>query len=241
MKSLENQVVLVTGGARGLGKSICETLGREGAIVFGGDILDEEMEQVAAGVRTAGGRCSALGLDVSDVSQIRRAVDQVMEAEGRLDVLVNNAGTDVTVPLEELSVEDLDRILRVNLHGPFLASKFALPIMREQGGGYIVNIVSTAARRAWANASAYHASKWGLRGLSYALYVEGRPHNVKVTALLAGGMQTPFILERFPDTPLENLQKPQNVAEMIRYLLTMPDESIVPEIMVIPMQETSWP
>ena len=71
--------------------------------------------------------------------------------------------------------------------------------MRYQGRGHIVNIVSTAAKRAWANASAYHASKWGLLGLSHALHVEARPQNVKVTAVVAGGMRTPFLLDRFPD------------------------------------------
>src|SRR5690606_3173895 len=129
---------------------------------------------------------------------------------------------------------DIDRVLGVNLRGPFLLSRAAFPVMRDQGGGAIVNIVSTAARRCWANASAYHASKWGLLGLSHALHVEGRPHGIKVTALLAGGMRTPFILDRFPDTPLANLQDPRNVADTIRFLLTMPGETVIPELMVVP-------
>ncbi|HSJ56902.1 MAG TPA: SDR family NAD(P)-dependent oxidoreductase, partial [Anaerolineae bacterium] len=94
---------------------------------------------------------------------------------------------------------------------------------------------------AWANASAYHASKWGLRGLSYALHVEGRPHGIKVTSVIAGGMKTPFILDRFPDVDPDTLQDPANVAQTVRFLLSTPAETVIPEVMVIPMKETSWP
>jgi short-subunit dehydrogenase len=102
------------------------------------------------------------------------------------------------------------------------------------------HVVSTAAKRAWANASAYHASKWGLLGLSHALHVEGRRYAIKVTAVISGGMRTPFILDRFPDTPLDVLQDPRNVAETIRFVLAQPAETVIPEVMVLPMRETSW-
>src|SRR5581483_8631256 len=155
--------------------------------------------------------------------------------------LVNNAGTDVTRPVEELTFVDFDRVVRTNLRGPFVLSKLAFPVMAGQGGGQIVNVVSTAARRAWANATAYHASKWGLLGLSHALHVEGRRHGIRVTAVIAGGMRTPFILDRFPDTPLDVLQEPANVAATIRFVLSLPKGSVIPEVMVLPMKETSWP
>jgi len=113
--------------------------------------------------------------------------------------------------------------------------------MRRQGSGQIVNIVSTAGKRAWANASAYHASKWGLLGLSHALHVEGRTHGIKVTAVVSGGMRTPFLLERFPDIDPGVLQDPLNVARTILFVLTQPAETVIPEVMVLPMRETSWP
>lgn len=113
--------------------------------------------------------------------------------------------------------------------------------MRRQAQGHIVNVVSTAAKRAWANASAYHASKWGLLGFSHALHVEARPHNVKVTALVAGGMRTPFLLDRFPDIDLNVLQDPRSVAETVLFVLTQPAGTVIPEVMVLPMRETSWP
>ena len=165
----------------------------------------------------------------------------VADRHGRLDVLVNNAGVDVTAPFEEISIEDWDRILDVNLRGPVVMSRAAFPIMREQGRGHIVNVVSTAAKRAWPNASAYHASKWGLLGFSHALHTEARPLGIKVSAVVAGGMRTPFLLDRFPDLDPAVLQDPTNVADTIRYLLLQPDETVIPEVMVIPMRESSWP
>jgi NAD(P)-dependent dehydrogenase (short-subunit alcohol dehydrogenase family) len=156
-------------------------------------------------------------------------------------VLVNNAGTDVTLPIDELSEADWLRVIGTNLNGPFLLAKHAAAYMRRAGGGHIVNVTSTAAKRAWPNASAYHASKWGLLGLSHALHAELRPHNIRVTAVIAGGMRTPFLLDRFPDLDPAKLQDPMNVATAIRSVLLMPPSTVVPEITVLPMQETSWP
>jgi NAD(P)-dependent dehydrogenase (short-subunit alcohol dehydrogenase family) len=227
---------LVTGGCSGLGAEIARTLASGGAHVIAADLRCRPVEP-----EVEGGSIEAVELDVSDAEAARALVDDLRARHGRLDVLVNNAGTDKTLGIEELSVADIDRVLAVNLRGPFVLSKFVFAAMREQARGFIVNIVSTAAKRAWANASAYHASKWGLLGLSHALHVEARVHGIKVTAVLVGGMRTPFILDRFPDTPLENLQDPRNVARAIEFLLTMPAESVLPELMVVPMRETSWP
>ena len=238
---LDGQVVLITGGGGGLGEAICQALGAAGAVVVAADIRLEPAERVAAGVREAGGRAAALALDVRDDHAAAAAVREIVAEHGRLDVLINNAGTDVTLPIDELSVADFDRVLGVNLRGPFVLAHAAVPVMKRQGGGQIVNIVSTAARRTWPNATAYHASKWGLLGLSHALHVEGRPHGIKVTAVISGGMRTPFVLERFPETDPGLLQDPRNVAETVRFVLTRPAETVIPEIMVLPLRETSWP
>ena len=241
METLKGKVALVTGGGGGLGQATCRTLAAAGAIVISADVSRDLAETVCGANRIEGGRALPCRLDVTAEGQVEQVIDQVVAEHGRLDVLINNAGVDVTAPIEDLSVADWDRIIGVNLRGPFLMSRKALGVMRRQGSGHIVNIVSTAARRAWANASAYHASKWGLLGFSHALHVEARPHRVKVTAVIAGGMRTPFLTERFPDLDPGLLQDPANVAETIRFVLGQPAESVIPEIMVIPMRETSWP
>jgi len=240
-QGLRGQVALVTGGAQGLGSATCQTLAEVGASVVVADIQIDLAEQVAADLRERGLEAIALPLDVTNEQQIEAVLQKTVDHYGQLNILVNNAGTDKTVSVEELSIADIDRVLSVNLRAPFILSKYALPLMKQQGKGHIINISSTAAKRTWANATAYHASKWGLMGLSHALHVEARPFNVKVTAVVAGGMQTPFILDRFPDTPLEKLQDPKHVANTIRFILMQPDETVIPEVMVLPLQESSWP
>jgi NAD(P)-dependent dehydrogenase (short-subunit alcohol dehydrogenase family) len=241
MQELHGRIALVTGGGRGLGEATCRTLAAAGATVVVADIREDLAGKVAEQIQDEIGQAFPLRLDITDEGQAEQAIGRVVEQHGALDILINNAGVDITVPVEELSVDDWDRILAVNLRAPFIMSKYTLPVMKRQGRGHIVNIVSTAAKRAWANASAYHASKWGLLGLSHALHVEARPHNVKVTAVISGGMRTPFLLDRFPELDPAVLQDPRNVAQTIRFVLTQPDETVVPEIMVLPMRETSWP
>ena len=239
-RPLQGRVVLVTGGGRGLGEAICRDLAAAGATVIAADLV----KSLADGVATAigdGARAASVALDVRDERSAKRAIREVIDQFGGLDVLVNNAGTDVTLPFEELSMDDWDRIIGVNLRGPILMSRLAFPHMRERGGGHIVNIASTAAKRAWANAAAYHATKWGLLGFTHALHVEGRPVGIKVTAVVAGGMRTPFLLDRFPDLDPGLLQDPANVAATVRFVLTQPAETVIPEVMVLPMRETSWP
>jgi len=240
-EELKGKVALITGGGRGLGEAICRTLAGAGAIVIPADIQEGLAEGVAASIRDQGGRAMALKLDVAEEGQVEGAIREVVSNFERLDVLVNNAAIDQTVPVSELSVADWDRILAVNLRGPFVMTKYALAQMTKQGRGHIVNMASTASKRAWPNAAVYHASKWGLLGLSHALHAEVRSQGIKVTAVVAGGMRTPFLLDRFPDIDPGVLQDPMNVARTIRFVLEQPEETVIPEVMVLPMRETSWP
>lgn len=239
---LEGRVVLVTGGGSGLGASICRELAGAGASVIVTDVSRQAAEATADASSVGGGAATARVLDVRDEQQARDALAAAVREQGRLDVVINNAGVDVTKSVTEMSTEEWDRVVDVNLRGPFVMSKLAFAHMQRQDrGGHIVNIVSTAARRAWANAAAYHASKWGLLGLSHALHVEGREHRIKVTALIAGGMRTPFLLDRFPDIDQSVLQDPDSVARAVRFVLTQPRGTVIPELMVLPERETSWP
>jgi NAD(P)-dependent dehydrogenase (short-subunit alcohol dehydrogenase family) len=241
MKTINGKVILVTGAGRGLGEAICRELAENGARVIAADIQKNTVDQVAKDLVSQGKQAFAYEIDLTDEEQISAMFEYIKKEYGRLDILINDAAIDKTVSIEELSVEDWDCIVDVNLRAPFITSKHAFAMMREQGGGHIVNICSTASKRAWPNASGYHATKWGLLGLSYALHSEGRPLNIKVTAVVSGGMRTPFLLDRFPDIDTNVLQDPKNVAETVRFVLSQPDETVIPEIMVLPMRETSWP
>jgi NAD(P)-dependent dehydrogenase (short-subunit alcohol dehydrogenase family) len=238
---LEGRVALITGAASGLGAATARLLAAAGMRVAVADLGEAASSAVTEAITSDGGEAIPIRLDVRDEASGAAAVDATLAAFGGLDVLVNNAGTDVTKPLEAMTPDELERVLRVNLHGPALMTRAALPALRRSPAPHVVNVASTAAKRAWAEASAYHASKWGLLGLSHALHAELRPAGIKVTAIVAGGMRTPFILDRFPDVDPGVLQDPVNVAATIRFVISLPAETVIPEVMVLPMRETSWP
>jgi NAD(P)-dependent dehydrogenase (short-subunit alcohol dehydrogenase family) len=239
--ALRGRTAFVTGAASGLGAALVRSLAAAGADIVAADIRPGALQAIAPALQEYGVRVEAIGLDVADPAQAHSAVERTLDRMGRLDILVNNAGTDVTLPIAELAEEDWLRVIGTNLNGPFLLAKLAAAAMRHQGQGDIVNIASTAAKRAWPNASAYHASKWGLLGLSHALHAELRPHDIRVTAVVAGGMRTPFLLDRFPDLDPDMLQDPIDVAQAILGVLLLPRTSVVPELTVLPVRETSWP
>ena len=239
--TLRGKTAFITGAASGLGAALAASLARAGAHIVATDIRADALADSAAAWRALGVRAHTLAFDVADPLAARRAVDEAIEVMGRLDVLVNNAGTDVTAPIAELTEAHWLRVIDTNLNGPFFLARQVAAHMRAHGGGHIVNVASTAAKRAWPNASAYHASKWGLLGLSHALHAELRPDNIRVTAVVAGGMRTPFLLDRFPELDPALLQDPANVAEAIRAVLSMPPDTVIAELTVLPMHETSWP
>lgn len=241
MALLKNKIILITGGGQGLGKAICENLADADATVICSDIVLEKAETVAEGINRKGKKAFAMLLDVSDPGSIHTAMQIIKKRCGRIDVLVNNAAIDLTKPLMEITGTQFEQIIDINLLGPVFMTKAVLSEMIERRSGHIVNIASTASKRTWPNASAYHASKWGLLGFSHALHAEVRGSGVKVTAVVSGGMRTPFILDRFPDTDPNVLQDPSTVAATVRFVLTVPEESVIPEVMIIPMKETSWP
>jgi NAD(P)-dependent dehydrogenase (short-subunit alcohol dehydrogenase family) len=242
---LQGRAVLVTGAGSGLGEATAHAFARAGCAVACLDLKGALAEQVSRALPTVEAEHSALSCDVSDADAVFGAVAQVVERYGRLDVAVSCAAMDYVVSVDDMTVDQWDRVIAVNLRGPFLVAKAAFAAMRGQRSGHIVNIASTAATRAWGNAAAYHASKWGLVGFSRGLGVEGRPYGIRVTTIIPGGMRTHFF-DRFPEQgiPLpdeRNLQDPANVAEAIVFAVRMPPQSVVQEVIVTPLTETSWP
>lgn len=239
-RDFDGKVAIVTGASQGLGLEISRMLGVGGATVVMCDIKPDLLTIAASTVADAGGRAVDYFLDVRDWQAVDKVVREALESFGQIDFLINNAGVDVTKPFGEITVDEWCQVLDANLRGAFFMAKAAWPHLVERRG-HVVNIASTAAKRAWTEASAYHSSKWGLLGFSHALHAEARREGVKVTAVIAGGMKTPFILDRFPDIDTSVLQDPANVAEAVRFVLTQPPETVVPELMILPMKETSWP
>jgi NAD(P)-dependent dehydrogenase (short-subunit alcohol dehydrogenase family) len=241
MQELADKVVVVTGAARGLGECLLRTLAARGASVIAADVREEMLGRACAAVRENGGEAEPRKVDVTDPAAVDGLIDGVLSERGRIDVLINNAAVDVCTPVEQLEVVDFDRVIAVNLRASFLTIRRVLPHMRERRSGNIVNVISTAGVRVWPCASAYHASKWGLLGFTHAMDKEARPHNVRVTAVVAGGMRTPFITERFPDVPLDTLADPQDVADCVMFALARPDGVFMPTLTVMPLGDPSFP
>lgn len=250
-RSIAGRVALVTGAGRGLGAAILAELAAAGARVVAVDIDGDAASASAAAALATGrealptspdtGTARAFALDVRDRGAIASVVAAVAHDLGPVEILVNNAGVDRTAPFGDLTDDDWDAILGVNLRGAIDLTRAAWPGMVAAGRGHVVSIASTAAKRAWPNASAYHASKWGLLGFSHALHTEGRALGIAVTAIIAGGMRTPFLFDRFPDLDPDVLQEPANVARVVRFVLEAPAGTVVPEVLALPMRETSWP
>jgi NAD(P)-dependent dehydrogenase (short-subunit alcohol dehydrogenase family) len=243
--SLQGKAVLVTGAGSGLGEAVARAFAESGCMIACVDVNREAIERVSASLGSKDAPSIALPCDVSNASAVFATVQQAAEQLGRLDILVNCAAVDYTYSIEELSVEQWDRELNVNLRGPFLFAKAAWPHLKRQGGGHVFNVASTAALRSWANATPYHASKRGLVGLSQGLSVEGREHNIRVTTIIPGGMKTHFF-DRFVDQGIpmpdpKNLQDPEIVATTIVFAARVPETSAIQELLITPSNETSWP
>nr|BBH90682.1 short-chain dehydrogenase [Thermosporothrix sp. COM3] len=243
--SLRDKVVLVTGAGSGLGEATARAFAEQGCMVACVDIKQKELESVCTAIQQKDGRVAAFPCDVSNAAAVFETVQAAVERFGRLDIVVNCAAIDHTLSVADMSVEQWDQVISINLRGPFLFAKAALPHMQRQKSGHIVNVASTAATRAWANASAYHASKWGLVGFSRGLGVEGREHGIRVTTIIPGGMKTHFF-DRFAEQGIpmpeeRNLQDPANVAELIVFATRVPADSALQEALITPFTETSWP
>ncbi len=243
--SLEGKAVLITGAGSGLGASAARAFAAAGCSVACVDLNEQAARRVAEELRGQGVNALALSCDVRDPEAVFATVAGAEEQLGGLDIVVNCAAIDHTYSVEELTVQQWDQVIGVNLRGPFLVAKAAWSAFKRQGGGHVVNIASTAGVRAWANTSPYHASKWGLIGMSRGLGVEGRAHGIRVTTLIPGGMKTHFF-DRFVDQGIPmpdeaNLQSPETVADAILYAVRVPAESSLQELILTPMNETSWP
>ena len=234
------RVALVTGAGSGLGAATAAAL-----IAAGYDVAALDIDPTRLAPLAAHDGVLPLACDLADAAAVERCVAETVARFGRIDVAVNCAGLDHTLWLEQLPLAQFDQIIAVNLRGPFVVAKAVWPHMKRQGGGQIVNIASTASVRVWTGASAYHASKFGVLGLSRAMNLEGRPDGIRVMTVIPGGMDTHF-LDQLAEQGIgrpgrDTLQDPANVARTIVYALDMPADSVIQEIVVTPPNEASWP
>jgi NAD(P)-dependent dehydrogenase (short-subunit alcohol dehydrogenase family) len=197
---LEDRVAIVTGGAKGMGRAICERFVREGAKVTIADIDMEGAKATLMGVKAAGGEGLVVRCDVTSPDQVKEMTDATIAAFGKIDILINNAGAVVgahgkPTNLEVLSEDAWDRVVDLNLKGVFLCSRAVVPHMKTNGYGKIVNVSSLGAISPPSPHPHYHAAKAGVLGLTYDMAAELGPHNIYVNCIMPGPVRTPFFDE----------------------------------------------
>jgi len=237
MGKLDGKVALVTGSSSGIGRGIARALAAEGATVVLAARRADRLQATADEIVAAGGAALAVPTDVSSEAAVERLFATSLERFGRLDILVNNAGTAALGPLDELSVEDWDRVLAVNLRGPFLCTRQAVRIMKRQGGGRIINIGSISAQRVRPNNGPYNASKFGIDGLTHSTALEGRPYGISCGALHPGNTRS----ELNQDSSLSISQEPrmevEELAQAALLMATLPPHVNMFQAIVMPVEQ----
>ena len=218
MSKLEGKVAVVTGGNQGIGKGIARALAKEGANLVLTARTIEKLESAAEEMRTEGVEAVVAPADVTDESQVEAVFKKTMERFGRVDVLVNNAAAFDGGRIDELSAAAWDWAMAVNLRGPFLCTRAAFRIMKEQGGGRIINIGSISAQRVRPNSAPYSASKFGITGLTHATALDGRDHGIVCSCLHPGNT----LVERREESDAPADDEPMmTVDELAQAALTM--------------------
>ena len=228
-KFLNGKYALVTGGTRGIGKAIAAALLSAGASVA---ICGRSDETVKAALQELGPRGNAIGCraDVGSADEVASLFRFVEAKFPRLDVLVNNAGIGIYKPAAELTVEDWQATINLNLSGVFYCCHEALPGFRKQGGGYIINVGSLAGKNPFAGGAAYNASKFGLNGFSEAVMLDHRNDGVRVSCIMPGSVATNFGKGGGEDWKIA----PEDIAEIVMALLRMPERTTVSAVEVRP-------
>jgi len=241
MGTLDGRIALVTGGGRGIGRGICEVLVRHGAGVAVADIDDHNAGRTAADLRAGGARALVVHCDVTSQASAEAAVQATVTHFGRLDIVVNNAGVVGGHIGRAVTEEDWDACYRVNLKGAWIVARAAMPALKAQGGGKIVNIASIAGRRGAAGMAHYGASKAGVISLTQSLARDLGPSNITVNAVcpgllwtdmwraleaLIGGDSAPEVVDRRrafeayirANCPLRREQTPEDIGEAVAFL-----------------------
>ena len=236
--NLDGKVALVTGAGRGIGRAVAKALAGCGAHVVLAARTRKQIEAVAAEITAAGGKATPVVADVSDEASVAALFDDVRRL-GRLDVLVNNAGVGLFGPLKDFAAEDFDRVVGTNLRGTFLCCREAMRMMVPRRAGFIINISSVVGFKGYPNQAAYTASKHGVVGLTKSLAVEAQEHDIRVSVIMPGGVDTGLVGDARPDLDRSVLMQPQDVAHTVLYLLSLSERAHVDQIYI--RRRTSQP
>ena len=234
---LSGSVAVVTGGNRGIGHAIVTKLAGMGATVVFTGRDKGRLQQVAKELTKEGHRCEGVVCDLTDLDSVNAMGQRLRRDYGRADILVNNAGIGgPSGMLHELAPDDWDAVFNTNLRGVYYMLRAVVPLMIEAGSGHIINISSLAGKNPLPRGAAYSASKWALNGLSYGVAEELRGHNIRVSVVCPGSVDTAFSPRRAGKETSKMLQ-PGDVAHAIAMLVMQEPQSFISEVLIRPTQK----
>ena len=233
---LSGSKAVVTGGTKGIGRAIARALIGVGVDVVISSRHEEELTKTTRELNEVGpGRCAGAICDVRDESQVNEFFNHAATILGGLDILINNAGVGLFAPVEQMSGDDFRAVIETNLCGVFYCCHEAIPLLKQRGGGYIINVSSLAGANPHAEMAAYNASKFGLNGFSEALMQEVRHDGIKVSYIMPGSVNTEFGGDE-PSAMKSWQLQPEDIAQVVIDLLNYPQRALPSRIEIRPSQ-----
>jgi NAD(P)-dependent dehydrogenase (short-subunit alcohol dehydrogenase family) len=247
-QQLKDKVVIVTGASNGIGRGIAEVFAAEGAMTVIAARRKELLDEVASGIRNAGGTVTVAPSDLSKESDVLALFETAMKTYGRLDVLINNAGVATHMPTEDISLQYWREVLDINLTAAFLCSREALKIMKAQTpqGGRIINIGSVSAKTPRPDSLPYTATKFAIQGMTHQLTMDGRKYNVVSSIIHPGATLSSFTTRRGRtksgpgEKPDDYVMAAEDVAKVAVLMAALPGEVNLYEATVLPNHMRSF-
>ena len=234
MESIENQIAVVTGAGRGIGRAIAIELGNLGAQVVLAARGRTELEDTA---RSIGAKASVMPADVRNKTELQQLFEQVASVLGPVDILVNAAGLGIFGSVADFKDEDFETVIETNLRGIFFTSRFVLPSMIDRKRGHIINIASIAGKVGSANRAVYCASKFGVVGFTESLAEEVRQYGIRASVICPGSTDTRFSSAETSGKSRARMLRPEDVAHAVRMIVTQEPNSFISEIVMRPTQK----
>jgi NADP-dependent 3-hydroxy acid dehydrogenase YdfG len=243
--NIEGKVVVITGASSGLGEATARLLSAEGAHVVLGARRADRLKSLMDELTGRGGKAIAVSTDVTQRDQVKKLVDAAVQAYGRIDVMINNAGLMPQAPLERLKIDEWDRMIDVNIKGVLYGIAAALPHMQRQKAGHFINVSSVAGHKVGPGFAVYAATKHAVRALSEGLRQEVKPYNIRTTVISPGAVATelpngvtdPAAAERIHKFYAEVAIPAESFARTVAFAMSQPDEVDVNEVVFRPTRQ----